>query len=448
MLPAKTHRKDKKMTVSNSMERGMSLLSEGKFDEAKELFTNIIQNDPSLSDAYIGRLLAELEFSSEDMLRNSSADISENDDFIKAVTFADESRKKELEEIAKAIAEKRKLFSVYDSDFLEKIYQRAVNCDETSESYAKNATVLRSIGGYRDATLLAVKYEQKAAELKIQEEEKERLRLLEEAQERENKRKKSDAVQIKFYSIAIAVLSVFLVFLICYNLFLKDFIAKQDVLDQIAPLTYDDVTVMTEEEAPWFYVSEEGELRFYADKYTGDGHLVIPDVFENRLVRSIARSAFKDCTELKSVKMSNFIEECENSVFDGCTALESVEISTSLKNISSNMFLDCRSLKNVTLPSSVESIDSYAFSGCTSIVSFTVSHPVAYIGKYSFATCTALESITIASTVSRIDTGAFRDCSALTEVIYSGSEEDFANISIATGNTDLTNATLVCDETK
>ena len=33
-----------------------------------------------------------------------------------------------------------------------------------------------------------------------------------------------------------------------YNLFLKDFIAKQDVLDEIAPLTYDDVTVMSEDD--------------------------------------------------------------------------------------------------------------------------------------------------------------------------------------------------------
>ena len=436
------------MTVSNSMERGMSLLAEGKFDEAKELFTNIIQSDPSLSDAYFGRLLAELEFSSEDMLRSSSTDISENEDFLKALAFADDDRKNELEKIASDIAEKRKLLSVYDSDFLEKIYQRAVNCDETSESYAKNANVLRSIGGYRDSTALAVKYEQKAAELKIIEDEKEKLRQLEEAQERESKRKKSDAIQIKIYSVAIAILSVFLVFLICYNVFLKDFIAKQDVLDQIAPLTYDDVTVMTEDDAPWFYVSEEGELSFYADKYEGDGHLIIPDVFENRLVKSIAYSAFKDCTKLKSVKMSDFIEKCGNSVFEGCTSLESVEISKALGSISFSMFLDCTSLKEVVLPDSVESIDGFAFSGCTSINSFTVSQPVAYIGKSCFASCTALESIVIASTVSRIDTSAFRDCKALTEVIYSGSEEDFANISIATGNTDLTNATLVCDETK
>ncbi|MBR3714910.1 MAG: leucine-rich repeat domain-containing protein [Clostridia bacterium] len=434
------------MAISNDIQKGKELLAEGNFEQAKALFTDIIQNDPSLSDAYIGRLLAELELGSEDMLRNSSFDISENEDFLKALTFAGDERKKELEEISSAIIEKRKLLSVYDSDFLENIYQRATSVEETSESYAKNASVLRSIGGYRDATLLAVKYEQKAAELKVIEEETKKQRLLAEAEVREAKRKKSDAVQIKVYSIVIAVLSVFLVFLICYNLFLKDFIAKQDVLDQIAPLTYDDVTVMTEEDAPWFYVSEEGELRFYADKYTGDGHLVIPEVFENRLVRSIARAAFKDCRKLISVKMSRFIEECGSSVFDGCTSLESVELSESLRIISTSMFVDCTSLKSVTIPDSVESIDSHAFSGCTSLESFVISQPIAYIGKYSFATCTSLETITVASTVSRIDTGAFRDCIKLKEVFYGGRSEDFEKISIATGNSAFTDATLVCDE--
>lgn len=433
------------MSDSNNVKLGRELLAEGRFDEAKEIFTGIIQNDPSLSDAYIGKLLAELEFSSEDILRSSSVDISESDDFIKALAFASEDRKKELEEISESIREKRKLLSTYDSDFLEKIYARATQCEETSESYSKNASILRSISGYRDATLLAAKYEEKAAMLKKEEEEKEKKRQLEEATERENKRKKSDAIQIKVYSIAIAVLSVFLVFLLSYNLFIKDFIAKQEVLDEIAPLTYDDVTVMSEEDAPWFYVTSEGVLRFYADKYTGDGHLVIPDVFENRLVKSIESGAFKGCTKIRSVKMSNFIEECGSNLFDGCTSLESVEISSSLKNISSYMFSKCMSLKDITIPDSVESIDGYAFSSCISLTSVTLPSSVAYVGNYSFSSCVSLKSLTISKTLSRVDTGAFRDCSALEEIYYGGNDTDFEKISVATGNSAFTGATLICD---
>ena len=436
------------MSDSNNIKLGRDLLVDGKFGEAREVFMGIIESDPSLSDAYIGKLLAELEFSSEEMLGASSTDISENDDFIKALTFADEERRKELEKISDSIKEKRKLLSTYDSDFLEKIYARATECDETSESYFKNANILRSISGYRDATLLSVKYEEKAAALKKIEDEEEKKRLLEEAAERESKRKKSDAIQIKIYSVAIAILSVFLVFLVCYNLFLKDYIAKQEVLDEIAPLTYDDVTVMTEDDAPWFYVTGEGELRFYADKYTGDGHLIIPDVFENRLVKSIADGTFKNCTKLKSVKMSDFIEVCGNNLFEGCTSLESVEISKSLKNISQYMFSKCMSLKSISIPDSVESIDNYAFSSCISLTSVTFPKSVAFIGQYSFSSCVALKTIELPITVSRVDTGAFRDCSALEEIYYGGTKEDFEKISVATSNSAFTGATLICDPEK
>jgi hypothetical protein len=231
-------------------------------------------------------------------------------------------------------------------------------------------------------------------------------------------------------------------------LFIKDFIAKQDVLDEIAPLTYDDVTVMSEDDAPWFYVTKEGALRFYADKYTGDGHLVIPDVFENRLVRSIEDGAFKGCKKIKSVKMSDFITECGKNLFDGCTELESVEISRSLKNISQYMFSKCISLKSVTIPDSVESIDSYAFSGCISLLSVDLPESVAYIGSYSFSSCVALKTLKISLTVSRVDAGAFRDCGALEEIYYDGTEEDFEKISVATGNSAFTGATLICGDAK
>ena len=120
------------MSDSNNIKLGRDLLTEGKFDQAKEVCVSIIENDPSLSDAYLGKLLAELEFSSEDMLRSSSTDISENDDFVKALVFADEERKKELEEISESIKEKRKLLSTYDSDFLEKMASKF--CDNKTKS--------------------------------------------------------------------------------------------------------------------------------------------------------------------------------------------------------------------------------------------------------------------------------------------------------------------------
>ncbi len=434
------------MADKNRIKHAFKLLSEENFGEAKEIFDSLAENGDGDAEIYIGRLLAENEMSSEENLRASSKNISQNENFIKALELSEGERREELISLEKETTERHKMLSVYDLDFLEKIYSRAKNCEETSESYAKNANILRSIGGYRDATTLSVKYEARAAELKVIEEKALEEAKIREAEAREEKRRRSDAAQIKFYSIGIAVLSVFLVFLICYNLFLKDMIAKNKVLDEIAPLTYDDIVVMDEKSAPWFFVSKEGVLSFYKDNYTGDGNLVIPDVFENRLVKYIERGAFKDCKNIVSVKMSNFIIEVGSSAFENCVALEKVEISTSLKNISMNMFYGCTSLKSVTLPDSVESIDSHSFGKCTSLTEIKFGPNFSYIGKFAFLSCTSMKTFYLPATVSRIDTNAFSKCENLKDVIYGGNEEDFEKISISVGNGLLTEANITYEK--
>lgn len=422
------------MPESNNIERANALLAESRFGEAKEIFSDIIKNDPSLSDAYLGRLLAELEMTSEESLKSTTADISEYEDFSKALAFADDVRKKELSEVYEAIAEKRKILSVYDSDFLENIYQRATSPSQTSESYSKNAGILRSIGGYRDSSLLAEKYEQIAAELSIKEAEEKRLRDIRENKEREAKRKKSDSVQIKIYSVAIAVLSVFLIFLICYNTFLKDMIKKQKLLDEIYPATYDELTVMDEDDAPWFYLSSEGVLSFNEEKYEGDGNIVIPDVFENTLVKSVKENAFRGFDKLKSVVISNYVEELGENTFYGCVSLERVVLPSSLSEIPAYCFYGCIALKEIEFPTGIESIDRGAFSECISLKELVFPNSLVYIGAFSFQNCSSINTIRLPASVSTIKTRAFSGCSAVELIIYSASESDFDEISIEVDN--------------
>ncbi len=54
----------------------------------------------------------------------------------------------------------------------------------------------------------------------------------------------------------------------------------------------------------------------------------------------------------------------------------------------------------------------------------------------------AITSVSIPSTVEEIGRRSFRDCTELTDVYYEGSESDFANISISSGNDPVENASL------
>ncbi len=331
-------------------------------------------------------------------------------------------------------SDSQNLLSLYDPEFLESIYQRATKCEENSESYRKNAGVLRSIGGYRDSSALADKYEEIAASLEKSELEKKRISEEKEKAIKEEQQKKADKRQITLYSIGIAVLSIFLIFLICYNTFLGGLIKKRAVLDEIYPLTYDDVTVLTKKEAPWFKINEDGELSFKAEEYTGDGKIIIPDVFDNTLVRGIAEGGFSRASAITEVVISDYVESIGEKAFEYCTSLKKVDFPEYVEQISAYAFHGCSALSEVDIPESVIRICDGAFSGCAALTEITLPDSLEYVEQFAFQNCASIESLYFGKGVKVIEIRAFSNCLKLKSVYYGGSAEELAEIDIAIDN--------------
>ncbi len=68
--------------------------------------------------------------------------------------------------------------------------------------------------------------------------------------------------------------------------------------------------------------------------------------------------------------------------------------------------------------------------------------PVTSIGTLAFFNCIGLKSVTIPDSVTIIDYMAFIHCDSLTDVYYSGSKEQWNNITVESSNDDLTNANI------
>jgi hypothetical protein len=82
---------------------------------------------------------------------------------------------------------------------------------------------------------------------------------------------------------------------------------------------------------------------------------------------------------------------------------------------------------------------------------FTTDDGLAYkvtsTGDSAFYNCDSLTSVTIPDSVTSIGDSAFEGCTGLTTVNYTGSEEEWNNITIGSSNDLLINATKVYNYT-
>ena len=177
---------------------------------------------------------------------------------------------------------------------------------------------------------------------------------------------------------------------------------------------------------------------------TGLTSIIIPDG-----IISLGGRTFIGCSSLTNVTIGNTVTEIGNYAFQNCSALTTVTIGSSVKTIGTYAFQGCSSLSGIVIPDSVTKIGSYAFNECSGLASLVISSQVTSIEKYTFCGCSKLtivvipdgvtfigpnafkncrsiQQITLPASVTTIGTYAFGYCSSLTDVIYIGTEEQWA----------------------
>ncbi len=88
--------------------------------------------------------------------------------------------------------------------------------------------------------------------------------------------------------------------------------------------------------------------------------------------------------------------------FRDCTGLTDIILSDSIINIGYGAFRNCSSLTNITIPNGVTSIGRYAFAGCSGLTSIRMPNSVTSIGDEAFSGCSGLTNITIPNSVTSI----------------------------------------------
>ena len=171
-------------------------------------------------------------------------------------------------------------------------------------------------------------------------------------------------------------------------------------------------------------------------------------------ITAIGDGAFFNCFNLSGVYITDITAWCNisfiysningasatsNPLYYGANLYLNGELVTELvipegiTKIGSCQFYNYDSLTSVTIPDSVTSIGDYAFSGCDGLTSVTIPDSVTSISEYAFAYCSNLTSVTIPDSVTSIGNYAFHNCSNIRKVYYAGTAEQWAQISIGSG---------------
>ena len=111
-------------------------------------------------------------------------------------------------------------------------------------------------------------------------------------------------------------------------------------------------------------------------------------------VTVIAKEAFADCSNLKSVTLPNTLTDIGEMAFFNCEALEAITFPfCPLKSIGDYAFSGCSHLKCIVIPRSVKRIGKCAFMLCSSLKSVTLPNSLTYIGESAFDFCFELEEM-------------------------------------------------------
>lgn len=125
-------------------------------------------------------------------------------------------------------------------------------------------------------------------------------------------------------------------------------------------------------------------------------------------------------------------------------SITSIVIEEGVERIGEYAFGDCKNVTSVTIPEGMREIGEHAFYRCSNLTSVTIPEGVRIIGEWAFDSCSNLTTVALPESIKEIELCAFLG-SGVSEVYYSGSEEQWADVLIRSGNSGLTDATIYYD---
>ena len=281
--------------TTSLLKRVFAFLEDGEFDSADEYCERVLDIELENADAYLGKLMAELQIKKREQLKDVKTPFDNGINYKKAIRYGDEALKKELNGYIEEIKKRN------ETEIKESVYQEALKKYKLyKHSEMLNAkAAFESISDYKDSAELALNCKKLIKDI----EEKERV----ESEQREIferiEAKKRKKIQI------IAIICVSLFFIGCF----------------VLGLVYNSKSNFLPDENLKFTISTDGK----SYTVTGIGQctskdIYIPDTYLGKPVTGISYMAFHNCQNVETIRISDSITSIGKYAFSGCTSLKKI----------------------------------------------------------------------------------------------------------------------------
>jgi uncharacterized repeat protein (TIGR02543 family) len=132
------------VNIPSLLKRSEILIGDGNYEKADSLLEKILDNDPTNSQAYLYKLLEDLQLHRVNELEAQPKPLDDQDNFQKAYQFGDSEQKKRLDALNQAIKDR------IEEERLNGLYASALALKE-AKRWADAEKAFSDIAGYRDA---------------------------------------------------------------------------------------------------------------------------------------------------------------------------------------------------------------------------------------------------------------------------------------------------------
>lgn len=155
-----------------------------------------------------------------------------------------------------------------------------------------------------------------------------------------------------------------------------------------------------------------------ADKAKCRGKIVLPSQVpeDGKPITRVAAGAFRNCTGITGVVMSDSYTAIGQNAFYGCTGLVRVRCSSRCDTVGSFAFFNCSALTRINLAPGIDTIGTSAFQYCTALTGITLPDSLVKLGGGAFHGCASLEKIDIPRYVEEIGSTLVCECDSLVSV--------------------------------